>query len=79
MPIKEMKKMLELWPGVQKSQVRTAVTPQGEKKGKGCSLKPLAGPDFKVKAGPLDLQSKNMDLLQVTDRSGVDAGRHSVT
>lgn len=40
MPIKQMKNTLELWPEVEKSQVRAAFTPQGERKGKGCSLKP---------------------------------------
>lgn len=34
-----MKNTLALWPEVEKSQVRAAFTPQGEKKGKGGSLK----------------------------------------
>lgn len=34
-----MKNTLALWPKVKKSQVRAAFTPQGEKKGRGCSLK----------------------------------------
>lgn len=75
-----MKNTLELWPEVEKSQVRAAFTPQGERKGKGCSLKPARRARLQSEgcaAG--SAEEKHVFSLRVTGQSGVDAGRPSVT